>query len=110
MAEPGETGAGNGRPTARDAAGVAGWSGRGPARVLLVLDQPVLAGVVALALAHVRGRFRVRVAPTAAAATEALEDWRPDLAVVDMDLARGRCWPAWAPPRRPAPPGCPSSP
>jgi DNA-binding response OmpR family regulator len=57
--------------------------------VLLVLDQELLAGVVELALAHVEGRFRVRVAPTAAAAIEVLADWRPHLAVVDMDLARG---------------------
>jgi DNA-binding response OmpR family regulator len=62
---------------------------RGPARVLLVLDQPMLAGVVELALAHVHGQFRVRVAPAAAAATAVLGDWRPHLAVVDMDLARG---------------------
>src|SRR5215213_7294878 len=62
---------------------------QGPARVLLVLDQPVLASVIELALAHVHGRFRARVAPTAAAATELLAEWRPDLAVVDVDLARG---------------------
>jgi DNA-binding response OmpR family regulator len=57
--------------------------------VLLVLDQEVLTGVVELALAHVRGRFRVRVAPDAAAAGEVLAAWRPHLAVVDIDLARG---------------------
>jgi DNA-binding response OmpR family regulator len=57
--------------------------------VLLVLDHEVLAGVVELALAHVHGQFRARVAPHAAAATEVLGDWRPHLAVVDMDLARG---------------------
>ena len=61
----------------------------GPARVLLVLDQPVLAGVIELALAHVHGRFRARLAPTAAAAIEVLTTWQPHLAVVDMDLARG---------------------
>jgi DNA-binding response OmpR family regulator len=57
--------------------------------VLLVLDQPVLAGVIELALAHVHGGFRARVAATAAAAIEALAGWRPHLAVVDVDLARG---------------------
>jgi DNA-binding response OmpR family regulator len=57
--------------------------------VLLVLDQPVLAGVIELALAHVRGGFRARVAATAAAAVAVLAGWRPHLAVVDVDLARG---------------------
>ena len=57
--------------------------------MLLVLDQPVLAGVVELALGHVHGRFRARVAPDAAAAVAVLGAWRPHLAVVDMDLARG---------------------
>ena len=91
MAEqPGDPVAANGRPTAPAAAGpAAAWPGRGPARVLLVLDQPVLAGVVELALAHVHGRFRARVAPDAAAAAAVLAEWRPHLAVVDMDLARG---------------------
>ena len=89
VAEPGGPGVGTGRPTVPDGAGIAGWFGRGPARVLLVLDQEVLVGVVELALAHVRGRFRVRVAPHAAAAVAVLADWRPHLAVVDMDLARG---------------------
>jgi DNA-binding response OmpR family regulator len=85
LAALGDPGAGTERPTAREAGG----PGRGPARVLLVLDQEVLAAVVELALAHVRGQFRVRVAPTVAAATELLGDWRPHLAVVDMDLAGG---------------------
>jgi two-component system, OmpR family, phosphate regulon response regulator OmpR len=89
MAEPGDTVTRNGRPTALAVTGDGGGPGRGPARVLLVLDRQVLAGVVELALAHVHGRFRARVAPDAAAAAAVLEDWRPHLAVVDMDLARG---------------------
>ena len=89
MAEPGDTVTRNGRPTALDAAGDTGGPGRGPARVLLVLDRQVLAGVVELALAHVHGQFRVRVAPHAVAAVAVLADWQPHLAVVDMDLARG---------------------
>jgi two-component system, OmpR family, response regulator TrcR len=72
-----------------DAAGDTVWPGRDPARVLLVLDHEVLAGVVELTLAHVHGRFRARVAPDAAAAAAVLGDWRPHLAVVDMDLAHG---------------------
>ena len=79
----------NERPPARDADRGPAGPAPGPARVLLVLDQPVLASVIELALAHVHGRFRARVAPTAAAAAAALADWRPHLAVVDMDLARG---------------------
>ncbi len=59
---------------------------REPARVLLVLDRPVLAAVVALALTH--GRYQTQVARTEAAATAALGAWHPHLAVVDMDLAR----------------------
>jgi len=89
MAEPGDPVTGNGRPTARDGPGAAGGPGQGPARVLLVLDREVLAGVVELALAHVHGQFRARVAPTAAAAAVVLGEWQPHLAVVDMDLARG---------------------
>ena len=60
---------------------------REPARVLLVLDRPPLAAVVQLALTH--GRYLTQVVRTAAAAAAALETWRPHLAVVDLDLARG---------------------
>jgi DNA-binding response OmpR family regulator len=86
VAEPGDAVTATGLDAAVDGAT---QPSRGPARVLLVLDQPMLAGVVELALAHVHGQFRVRVAPAAAAATAVLGDWRPHLAVVDMDLARG---------------------
>jgi two-component system response regulator MtrA len=58
---------------------------RRPTRVLLVLDRPVLAAVVALALAH--GRYGTQVAQTVEAAIGALRAWQPHLAVVDMDLA-----------------------
>jgi two-component system, OmpR family, alkaline phosphatase synthesis response regulator PhoP len=60
---------------------------RGPARVLLVMDQPVLIEVVKMALNH--GVHHTRVVQTAGEATEALMGWRPHLAVVDMDVARG---------------------
>jgi CheY-like chemotaxis protein len=43
---------------------------RRPTRVLLVLDRPVIAAVVALALTH--GRCVTRVARTADAAVDAL--------------------------------------
>ncbi len=61
-----------------------------PARVLLVLDQPVLAGAIELALARVRGEFVVRVVGDDKGVVEMLAQWRPDLAVVDVDLAQGR--------------------
>ena len=57
------------------------------ARVLVVVDQPVLAGVIQLALTH--GPYVTRVAATTTAATAELETWLPHLAVVDMDLANG---------------------
>lgn len=56
----------------------------GPLLVLIVVDQPVLADLVVLALAH--GRFEARVAPDAGAAAALLAAWSPHLAVVDMDL------------------------
>jgi len=58
-----------------------------PARALLVIDRPVLAEVVKLALGH--GAYLTQVAPTLTAAAAALRDWRPHLAIVDMDLAGG---------------------
>jgi two-component system KDP operon response regulator KdpE len=58
---------------------------RGPARALLVVDQPVLAELVKLALNH--GRYSTRTTRTAAEATAALTEWRPHLAVIDMDIA-----------------------
>jgi DNA-binding response OmpR family regulator len=58
------------------------------ARVLLVIDQPVLAQYVRLALAH--GTYLTRVASTVDTTLAALTAWHPHLAVVDMDLARGQ--------------------
>jgi DNA-binding response OmpR family regulator len=57
------------------------------ARVILVVDQPVLAGVIQLALAH--GPYMTQVATTTAAATAVLRSWQPHLAVIDMDLVNG---------------------
>ena len=57
------------------------------ARVLLVVDQPVLARVIQLALAH--GPYLTQVAATITDADAALAAWRPHLAVVDMDLVDG---------------------
>jgi DNA-binding response OmpR family regulator len=58
-----------------------------PARALLVIDRPVLAELVKLALGH--GAYLTQVAPTSAAALAALREWRPHLAVVDMDIPDG---------------------
>ncbi len=54
------------------------------ARVLLVIDQPVLAEYVKLALNH--ATYLTFVAPTPEATLDALTSWRPQLAIVDMDL------------------------
>jgi len=58
------------------------------ARLLLVIEQPVLAKVITLALNH--GRFHPRLATTAEEAVAAVGEWRPHLAVVDMDIAQGQ--------------------
>ena len=58
-----------------------------PARALLVIDQPLLAGVVEMALNH--GTYTTRVAVSAPEAADALKDWQPHLAVIDMDVDDG---------------------
>lgn len=58
-----------------------------PARALLVIDQPVLSGVVELALNH--GTYITRVAYSTNEAADALDEWQPHLAVVDMDVDNG---------------------
>jgi two-component system KDP operon response regulator KdpE len=58
---------------------------RGPARTLLVIEHPVLADVVRLALNH--GYYLTRVVRTADEAATSLVDWRPHLLVLDMDNA-----------------------
>ena len=60
---------------------------RTPARVLLVIDQPVLASVVKLSLNH--GAYSTRLAPSAEVAAATLTEWHPHLAVIDMDVGNG---------------------
>jgi DNA-binding response OmpR family regulator len=60
----------------------------GPARVLILVDQPLIAEVIKLTLNH--GVYATRQANDAAEATAALEAWRPHLAVVDMDISDDR--------------------
>jgi DNA-binding response OmpR family regulator len=58
-----------------------------PARALLVIDQPLVAGVVEMALNH--GTYTTRVALNAAEADAMLAEWQPHLAVVDVDVRDG---------------------
>lgn len=56
-------------------------------RVLLVIDQPLLAQYVSLTLNH--GIAQTQVARSTAEALAALNTWRPHLVIIDMDLAHG---------------------
>jgi DNA-binding response OmpR family regulator len=56
----------------------------GPARVLVLVDQPLIAEVIELTLNH--GVYLTRQANNLPEATEVLADWHPHLAVVDMDI------------------------
>jgi two-component system, OmpR family, KDP operon response regulator KdpE len=60
------------------------WPRRGPARVLLVLDRPVVVDLIKLTLNH--GVYVTRAATTAAEAATLLAQWQPHLLVLDMDL------------------------
>jgi DNA-binding response OmpR family regulator len=66
---------------------IEGGQFRTPARVLLVLDQPILAEVVKLALSH--GLFTVEVAD-APDALSRFRQWRPHLLILDIDLEDGK--------------------
>jgi CheY-like chemotaxis protein len=63
------------------------WPPRGPVRVLLVLDQPLVTELVQLTLKH--GAYHTRTATTWPAALATLATWQPHLVLVDMDLERG---------------------
>ena len=60
---------------------------RTPARVLLLMDQPVLARLVKLALNH--GLCTVETMGTAAHARASFEQWHPHLIMVDIDIEDG---------------------
>lgn len=64
------------------------FSKTGPARVLLLTDQPVLARLIMLTLSH--GPFLVREAAGLAEAEAEARDWNPHIAIVDMDAAGGQ--------------------
>ena len=59
-----------------------------PARVLVLLDQPLIAEVVALTLNH--GVYQTRNVQNAEAAQSLLKEWQPHVAVVDMDIGGSR--------------------
>jgi DNA-binding response OmpR family regulator len=76
------------RRRSEDALGADTRQLRAPARVLTVLDRPVLAEVVRLALSH--GQFIVRTVGDETQATAVIGGWRPHLAIIDMDVGSGR--------------------
>jgi len=55
-----------------------------PRRVLVLADQPVMVEVIGLTLNH--GAFVTRNAPNLDEANAIVREWRPDVAVIDMDL------------------------
>jgi DNA-binding response OmpR family regulator len=56
------------------------------ARVLILVDQPLIAEMIKLTLNH--GVYVTRTATTSSEAVAVLGAWRPHLAVVDMDIAK----------------------
>ena len=58
-----------------------------PTRVLVLVEQPLLVEVIKLTLNH--GVYVMREAQSVPEATAVLGDWRPHLAVVDMDMGGG---------------------
>ncbi len=59
-----------------------------PHRVLVLADQPVMVEVIGLTLNH--GVFVTRNAPNLDEANAIVREWRPDVAVIDMDLGAPR--------------------
>ena len=56
----------------------------GPARVLVMVEQPLIVEVIKLTLNH--GVYVTREAQDVPEATAVLGDWQPHLAVIDMDI------------------------
>jgi two-component system response regulator RegX3 len=67
----------NNRPTTN-------WPPRGPVRVLLVVERPLIAELIKLTLNH--GVYVTRAVTTYAQVEAALAQWQPHLVVLDMDL------------------------
>jgi DNA-binding response OmpR family regulator len=70
--------------TRRSTQQVARWPPRGPVRVLLVLDQPVLVQLAKMTLNH--GVYDTHDVATKVDALTALMSWQPHLVLLDMDL------------------------
>src|SRR5437764_11734458 len=60
------------------------WPPRGPARVLVVLDRPMMIELIKMTLNH--GVYTTRTSTSATEVAAALTAWRPHLAILDMDL------------------------
>ena len=60
------------------------WPPRGPARVLVVLDRPMMIELIKMTLNH--GVYTTRTATSATEVAAALTEWQPHLAILDMDL------------------------
>ncbi len=57
---------------------------RDPARVLVMVEQPLLVEVIKLTLNH--GVYITREAKDVSEATAVFGEWHPHLAVIDMDI------------------------
>jgi DNA-binding response OmpR family regulator len=64
------------------------WPPRGPARVLVVLDRPMLVELIKITLNH--GVYATRATSIPDEVITALTEWRPHLAILDMDLDGAR--------------------
>jgi DNA-binding response OmpR family regulator len=60
------------------------WPPRGPARVLLVLDRPMLVELVKLTFNH--GAYATRAVAAASQVESSVAEWQPHLLILDMDL------------------------
>lgn len=60
------------------------WPARGPARVLVVLERPILAELIKLTLNH--GVYSTRAVDTTVEVEAVVTEWQPHLVVLDMDL------------------------
>src|SRR5438270_1346511 len=60
------------------------WPPRGPARVLVVLDRPMMIELIKMTLNH--GVYTTRTVTSASEVATPLTEWQPQLAILDMDL------------------------
>jgi two-component system, OmpR family, KDP operon response regulator KdpE len=60
------------------------WPPRGPAKVLVVLDRPILIELIKMTLNH--GVYITRTVASRRGIAAALTEWQPHLVILDMDL------------------------